>query len=591
MMELRHLAMVNWHLFDIEDIEVGGHIGVLGENRSGKSTVLDMAQVVLTGANHKFQRLNAVAGESTRGRGGSPKRSIVGYCLGALGEDQFRRDEARTYVALGFVDTAGARPPVTIGLALEARKSESSETVLARFVAIGKILKAEDFIEVRQGRRYPAAWDEVRGRIVAAVGTENFISHRDKPGDYVREYMRHLLPHVGYVEQNATSLQKAVVNAMTRNQTHTATDFVRQFILEENPIRVGELRESIQTYRGINATIQKMREKLEALKGLQAILLTFEEALERRYREQWIARRADWLAARAANREFSDRVRVHCGQRDAARAEMDFFDEEIRGIDKDIERLVRAIAEHDAKSGRQGLQRALTGAQEAAIRAEGDFRKRMRAIQALAPIAALRHSDFDALIAAVDKLRMLAQDARIGALPEGLADAEAALLAAAPDLLARVAERRQRLFRDLGDKEDARDKLMERVRQHAAGHSAAHLEESTQLLCRRLRHSGMAPRVLCELVEVADPEWVGAAEALLGRDREAVFVDRADIGAATAIFKEGRREFRGAALVSLNKLDEFRTPPAPDTFPSIFRTDDRDAMSFIMRRYGSVRLA
>ena len=24
MMELRHLAMVNWHLFDIEDIEVGG---------------------------------------------------------------------------------------------------------------------------------------------------------------------------------------------------------------------------------------------------------------------------------------------------------------------------------------------------------------------------------------------------------------------------------------------------------------------------------------------------------------------------------------------------------------------------------------
>jgi uncharacterized protein YPO0396 len=61
-MERRHLAMVNWHLFDIEDIEVGGHIGVLGENRSGKSTVLDMAQVVLTGANRNFMRLNAVAG-------------------------------------------------------------------------------------------------------------------------------------------------------------------------------------------------------------------------------------------------------------------------------------------------------------------------------------------------------------------------------------------------------------------------------------------------------------------------------------------------------------------------------------------------
>ncbi|MFT3940203.1 ATP-binding protein [Rhodopseudomonas sp.] len=57
MMELRHIAMVNWHLFDVCDLEVAGHIGVLGENRSGKSTVLDMAQVVLTGGNRRFQRL------------------------------------------------------------------------------------------------------------------------------------------------------------------------------------------------------------------------------------------------------------------------------------------------------------------------------------------------------------------------------------------------------------------------------------------------------------------------------------------------------------------------------------------------------
>jgi hypothetical protein len=41
-------------------------------------------------------------------------------------------------------------------------------------------------------------------------------------------------------------LQKAIVNAMTLNQHYTATQFVRRFILEENPIRVGELRESIR---------------------------------------------------------------------------------------------------------------------------------------------------------------------------------------------------------------------------------------------------------------------------------------------------------------------------------------------------------
>ncbi|WP_354268227.1 ATP-binding protein [Bradyrhizobium japonicum] len=53
MMELRHLTMVNWHLFDVADIDVRGHVGVLGENRSGKSTILDMAQVVLTGGSRR----------------------------------------------------------------------------------------------------------------------------------------------------------------------------------------------------------------------------------------------------------------------------------------------------------------------------------------------------------------------------------------------------------------------------------------------------------------------------------------------------------------------------------------------------------
>ena len=111
----------------------------------------------------------------------------------------------------------------------------------------------------------------MRTRLVATLGPDNFINHRDRPGDYVREYMRHLLPHLPYGEQNAAALQKAVVNAMTLNQNQTATEFVRRFILEENPIRVGELRESIETYRNINATIQKMREKLDALKALRAV--------------------------------------------------------------------------------------------------------------------------------------------------------------------------------------------------------------------------------------------------------------------------------------------------------------------------------
>jgi len=590
MMELRHIAMVNWHLFDVEDVEIGGHAGVFGENRSGKSTILDLAQVVLTGGNRNIQRLNAVAGDKGKSRGAS-KRSVVDYCLGTLGEDERRRDQARTYISLGFADTEGKREPVTIGMAIEARKSESNETVLGRFVVVGRILTTQDFIEARAEGRFPAEWDEVRARIVTAVGESNFVNHRDRAIDYVREYMHHLLPNASSAEQNAASLQKAVVNAMTLDHDQTATQFVRDYILERNPMRVGELRESIQTYRTINETIRKMRERLDALKALQSIIAELEGAHERKFREHWIAKRAEWLALRAVNREFKDKRRLAQAQRDAVKDELALCNEEIRGIDAEIERLSLAILEHDSKTGRGVLQQTARTAEQAAARALAQFGKRVGAVRLLEPLCAMGGLGFDHHLPAIETLAVIAKSARIEALPAGLPAAEAALLASAPTLLKSVDEARQKLFRDAAELRDRRDRIRDRIRQHAAGNANAHLADSTQALCRKLRQSGMAPRVLCDLVEVADPEWTAAAEGLLGRDREAVFVDRAQIAQATAIFKEGRRELRGATLVSLNKLEASRTPPQPGTFPSIFRAHDPDAMAFIMRRYGAVRLA
>ncbi|WP_235999861.1 hypothetical protein [Bradyrhizobium uaiense] len=177
---------------------------------------------------------------------GGSKRSVVDYCLGTLGEDQRRRDEARTYIALGFEDTEGARPPVTIGMALEARKSDSRETVLALFVTVGAVLSSKDFIEQRGKLQFPAQWEDVRARIVAAVGEGNFVNHRDRAGDYVREYMRHLLPHSPYGEQNASALQKSIVNAMTLDHNQTATQFVRNYNRRRRGRLSGRLRRALR---------------------------------------------------------------------------------------------------------------------------------------------------------------------------------------------------------------------------------------------------------------------------------------------------------------------------------------------------------
>lgn len=590
-MELRHVSMVQWHLFDVEDFDLTGHTGVFGENRSGKSTILDMAQVVLTGGNKNVQRLNAVAGDKGKSRSAS-KRTIVDYCLGALGEDERKREQARTYICLGFVDSEGKRPPVSIGMAIEARRSETNETVLGRFVVTGKILKAADFVEVREGKRFAAEWDDVRNRIVSAVGSENFVNHRDKAIDYVREYMRKLVPHASVVgEQNANSLQKAVVNAMTLDHDQTATEFVRNYILEKNNMKVGELRESIRTYRNINDTIRTMREKLEKLIALKAILVELADSHERKALEQWISKRANWFAARTAYLAEVARYKEEAAKRDAAKAEMDFIDGDLRAIEAEIRRLDIAISEHDAKSGRSTLAQSLVTAQQAGQRAIVEFERRLDSVRSLRALSAMRDFGFDEFIPLISGLTRAAAGGSIERSASDLLDAEARLLASDRTLLPKVDQARRDLIRKAEEEKSRAQQLEDRIRNHASGGNSIYLHDDTERLCQRLRQAGMSPRVLCNLVEVSDASWTAAAEGLLGRDREAVFVDRSDIARATTLFKEGRREFRRASLVSLNKLDPNGPGPRSGFFPVLFKSDDRDAIAFIIRRHGTVRLA
>lgn len=585
MMELRRLTMVNWHLFDAEDIEVRGNFGILGENRSGKSTILDMAQVVLCGASRTYLRLNAVAGEGGKGRSSS-KRTVLGYCLGALGEGETRRTEAVTYIALGFADSDGLSPSVTIGLAIEARSAEATETILGRFVVIGKLLTTADFTEERSDGRYTAAWDDVKARIIANVGGANFINHREKAIDFVREYMRRLVPSLPSAEQNASALLKAVVNGMSLNQGYSATEFVRRFILEDNKIRIGELRSSIETYRGVSATIVTMRRKLDALKDLREHVTAYANSLNRKALEDWLSRRARWLATRAANRSILEEIAAAKRAIAAEREEKDIAIESVREAKQEIEKLNAAIAAHAAKTGRDQWVHNLNQIIERSKMVMDGISGRRRSASALALLAGAM-PESRALIAYCEVAAAATPDLN----QDRLREVESAVREVAPTNSKWIEKRRREVSaRILALDEEVKELRQALERSHEPG-AVAHLRPETRHLMRRLESAGMEARPLCDLVEIVDPDWTPAAEALLGRDREAIFVERSRIRDATSLFRDGRREFRGASLVSLNKLEAFRAAPMSGMFPSLFKTDDLDAMAFLQRRYGNVRLA
>ena len=70
------MKIINWHLFSNETIEIKNNVVITGENGTGKSTLLDALQYVLTAGKAKF---NSAANDSG-------KRNIEGYMRGKLDE-------------------------------------------------------------------------------------------------------------------------------------------------------------------------------------------------------------------------------------------------------------------------------------------------------------------------------------------------------------------------------------------------------------------------------------------------------------------------------------------------------------------------
>jgi uncharacterized protein YPO0396 len=94
---LCRVQLVNWHFFENERIALNGSTLISGENTSGKSTVLDAIQLVLTTNSRKF---NMAANE----KGNRDLKGYVRCKVGNEDETYHRKGTVPANVALEFYE-------------------------------------------------------------------------------------------------------------------------------------------------------------------------------------------------------------------------------------------------------------------------------------------------------------------------------------------------------------------------------------------------------------------------------------------------------------------------------------------------------
>lgn len=213
---LTKLRLINWYTFVDETIPFKGSTLISGENTSGKTTILDAIQMVLTAETHRF---NQAAQERSN-------RSLIGYVRCKLGDDEKSYNRTGTvvsHVALEFYDEE-KKNYFTIGVALV---SDSPETaVVAKWYRAECSIDSINFVE----NNVPTL--------------PRSLKQKNSPLQLLDRsaYKEEILIRFGRLESRFFDL---IRNSIAFKPMKNVKDFINNFLLPQRDLNVKSMKENI----------------------------------------------------------------------------------------------------------------------------------------------------------------------------------------------------------------------------------------------------------------------------------------------------------------------------------------------------------
>jgi hypothetical protein len=250
---LTRVIAINWYgfrqIFDVED-----NVLISGAFGTGKSALLDLIQYVLLGGERQFNR--AAAGNA-RGR------DLVGYCLGDTnqvrnGQRHFLRSSGVTLAALEFTragEPGKAIKRETWGVRLEFSSPDAApkptyfcipdRLEYAALSPAGSELLSEDAFRTWLRREY---------------GNESLFARQR---DYLEEMAapRHL-------NFDSAAFHRTFPKAIAFEPEENVEKFIREFILEESPLDVRDVKTALRAYEDTRQRLEQQEDEAAFLRRI-----------------------------------------------------------------------------------------------------------------------------------------------------------------------------------------------------------------------------------------------------------------------------------------------------------------------------------
>lgn len=289
-MKLDKLVLINWGQLRPGDFEMGDMTLFSGESGSGKTTMIDALQTVMTGANKNILVYNAGQDEVSQGqKRGKTKRTMESYIVGAEYSNFSRPNGAQGYMAAVFRPSKGedSLKPFTALVAASARVEGNSDSRHARLESISLVivddaaLTYEDFMkDVETGECVEV------DRVVKHLGTKYQRVHdfNDKKSDYLSALYGRFRGRSSVTRDEATNAARAFAQSIAYKPIGSVHELVRDEILSFDE---KQLQQEIDNISGLMRKVSNLRQEsirlkqnADRLEGLHKSLLATSTAYE-----------------------------------------------------------------------------------------------------------------------------------------------------------------------------------------------------------------------------------------------------------------------------------------------------------------------
>ncbi|SBS31659.1 Chromosome partition protein Smc [Marinomonas aquimarina] len=593
MKKLNRIVLVNWYLLGAEEINVRGNTAIIGPTGSGKSSLLDAIQTVLTGASKRHLNYNASAND-----GKASGRSIRSYILGMIDSGQASekvngvqtRQDAISYLALVFEDSNTGKES-TVGLCLSASLASPEEDVLGRFVLSNYGVRREDFIEVLGEKQYQAKpWQEVREAMKKVCLDPYIKSGSASATQYMNRYLEELSPSS---EQLITldSFLKNFKNALKFVPIASPTRFVQDFVLAEQPLQVGAYQKSLLEYRQLEAKTQEVAKRIDDLKVIQG-------ECEKKHQQEQTVVNYQWIATEARFDQLGSKQDEIQDQYENFKEREDEIEEEIvaqANLLKQLQtQLVRLEQQYEHSDVGLKLQQLEQNKKLLTLEGQEDRKLVIQAHQVLQLLGTLQAFE-DVLSADIRNLITEAQSLA-GSIDSsgnilGSAKAVSRLLSSINNLLdegkGALFQQRTQLNRNILNLKDECRQLEADVKSLQGGTTP--LSTNVKRLIELLDHANIKATPLSHLAEVTDHKWQDAIEGYLGSQREALIVEPDDAEEAIRIFRAHRRQLMGCRVIDTTQTRLWLNRGDNNSVLRFIRCNNDHAQAYLNRRLGGIK--